>query len=293
MTRSTTRAAVVETRENVASSHIQVDGRVHAVPRRNYDNIGGAGAVFSSAWDMAQWVRLQLGGGEFEGRRLLEAETVREMHTPHTVIRGDSVLERLFPTTNFRAYGLGWILQDHHGRKLVQHSGSINWTRTQVGMIPAERVGVVVIANLNTSNLQLAVMHRVLDGLLGLPPRDWSAEYLELARRADERAAASRHEVEAARVTGTRPSLDLERYAGVYTSDLFGEMRLSLDGNRLVIDYAPDYVADVEHWHHDTFRANWRRTGFGHAFVTFALDARGRIATMNVDGLGEFRRTPD
>jgi CubicO group peptidase (beta-lactamase class C family) len=136
MTRSTSRAATVATRDNVASSHVMVDGRVVPVPRRNYDNIGGAGGVFSSAWDMAQWIRLHLGGGAYDGRRLIEAGTVREMHTPHTVIRGDTVSERLFPDTHFRAYGLGWMLQDYRGRKMVYHSGSINWTRTQVGMIP-------------------------------------------------------------------------------------------------------------------------------------------------------------
>jgi CubicO group peptidase (beta-lactamase class C family) len=216
MSRSTSRAGVVETRDNVASSHLRADGRVVAVPRRNYDNIGGAGAVFSSVRDMAQWLRLHLNDGEYDGRRLLNARTVAELHTPQTVILSDTVAQRMFPTTHFRNYGLGWILQDYHGRKLVHHSGSINWTRTHVAMIPSEGIGVVAIANLSSSNLQLAVMYRIMDELLGLPQRDWSAEYLELAQRADERSAASARETEAARVSGTRPSLDLDRYAGSY-----------------------------------------------------------------------------
>ena len=293
MTRSTSRAATVETRDNVATSHVLVDGRAVAVPRRNYDIIGGAGGVFSSVRDMAQWIRLHLGGGVYDGQRLLEAATVREMHTPHTVIRGDTVSERLFPNTHFRAYGLGWMLQDYHGRKMVYHSGSINFTRTQVGMIPEAGVGVVVITNLSTSNLQLALMYRILDELLGLPPRDWNAEYLALAERAETRSAEQTRTVEEARVRGTRPSLEAQRYAGTYTSDVYGETRLAWEDGRLVLRYAPDYTADLSHWHYDTFRAVWRRTGFGRAFVTFALDSRGRVATMNVDGLGEFRRTPD
>jgi hypothetical protein len=240
---------------------------------------------------MAQWLRLHLGGGVYDGRRLLKPATVRELHTPHTVIRSDTLTERLFPTTHFRAYGLGWILQDYHGRKLVHHSGSINFTRTQVGMIPEAGVGVVVITNLASSTLQLALMLRILDALVGLPTRDWSAEYLELARRADARSAAQTRETEAARIRGTRPSLALDGYAGRYVSDLYGEMMLELENDRLVLRYAPDYVADLEHWHHDTFRAAWRRTGFGRAFITFALDARGRAAVMNVDGFGEFRRS--
>jgi CubicO group peptidase (beta-lactamase class C family) len=292
MSRSTSRAAVVETRGNVAESHLRADGRVLAVPRRDYDNIGGAGAVFSSAWDMAQWLRLHLNSGSAGGRQILSPRTVAELHTPQVVIRPDTVAQRMFPATHFRTYGLGWNVQDYHGRRLVHHSGSINWTRTHVALLPEEGIGVVAMANLSSSRLQLAVMYRIVDALLGLPERDWSADYLELARRAEERSARQAQEVEQARVSGTRPSLDLQRYAGTYDSPLHGEMRLGWEDDRLVLRYSPDYTADLSHWHHDTFRAAWRRQGFGTAFVTFALDARGRVASMRVEGLGEFRRVP-
>jgi CubicO group peptidase (beta-lactamase class C family) len=291
MTRSTTRANVVETRDNVAASHTRVGGSVQPVPRRNYDNIGGAGAVFSSVHDMAQWIRLHLNEGSHAGTRLLEPRTVREIFTPHTIIRSDTTAERMFPDTRFRTYGLGWNVQDYHGRRLVHHSGSINWTRTQVGMLPEQNVGVVVITNLSTSNLQLAVMYRVLDAFLGLPARDWSGEYLAIARRGEERSALQAAEVEAARLPGTRPSLAPEAYTGTYESDLFGELTLRQENGRLVLDYSPEYTADLEHWHHDTFRATWRRPGAGRAFATFALDARGRVASLDFGDLGIFRRT--
>lgn len=292
MTRSTTRMAVLATRENVAASHIRHEGRVISIPRRDYDHLGGAGAAFSSAHDLAQWVRLHLNGGVYRGRRLLAEATLKEMHTPQVVMRGDSVNERLFPTTNFRAYGLGWYLRDHHGRKVVHHSGLVNYTGTQVAMVPSERLGVVVISNLGASDVPTSVMYRVIDAFLGVPPRDLSAEYLALQRRANERADARTREVEASRVRGTRPALPLERYAGTYADSLYGEMRIAQENGRLVLHYAPDYVADLEHWHHDTFRAAWRRTGFGHAFVTFALDAASDVASMRVEGYGSFGRRP-
>lgn len=290
MTRSTTRTAVANADTNVSWSHIRVDGRPVAVPRRNYDHIGGAGAIFSSAHDMAQWMRMHLAGGRYAGREILKPETVREMHTPQVVIRGDTVGERMFPTTHFRAYGLGWALQDYHGRKVVNHSGSINWHRTHVAMVPSERIGVVAIANLNTSNLQQALMYRVIDALLGLPERDWSAEYLALARRGDERAAVRAREEEASRLPNTQPSLALQQYAGTYANDVYGEVRVALEDGRLVLRYSDDYTADLGHWHHDTFAATWRRTGFGRSFATFALDSRGRPATLELEELGTLRR---
>ena len=97
----------------------------------------------------------------------------------------------------------------------------------------------------------------VIDALLGLPARDWSAEYLASAQRAQERSAASAEETERGRIPDTQPSLAVADYAGTYTSDLYGDVRLTVQNGRLVLDYAPDYVADLEHWHHDTFRARW------------------------------------
>src|SRR5690606_20525584 len=140
-----------------------------AVPRRNYDNIGGAGAVFSSVHDMAQWLRLHLNDGEYDGARLISSRTMRELHSPQVVVPLDTAAERMFPGTNLRAYALGWNVQDYHGRKLAHHSESINYTSAHVGFIPSEGIGVVVIANLSSSNLQQAFMYRVFDALLGLP----------------------------------------------------------------------------------------------------------------------------
>jgi len=291
MTRTTTKSAVVDGRDNVSASHNRANGRVQVTPRRDYDAIGGAGAAFSSAREMAEWVRLHLNGGTHEGRRLLEEETVREMHTPQTLMPMNDDFRERFPDTHLRAYGLGWYLQDYHGTPLVHHSGSINFTRTHVAMLPEEGVGVVVMANLSTSNLQQALVYRVLDAYLGNPPRDWSSEFLEASEQARERSEERDREAEEARITGTAPSLALDAYAGSYSSDLYGEMPITLEDGGLVLRYAPDYLADLEHWHHDVFRARWRRAGYGSTFLTFTVDPRGRITAMEVEGYGRLDRT--
>jgi CubicO group peptidase (beta-lactamase class C family) len=304
MERSTTRAAVVESRGNVAHSHTVVEGEVRPVPRRDYDAIGGAGAAWSSAWDMARWVRLHLGSGSIDGRRVLDSGVLEEMYVPHTPIPVDTVSKRLFPTNHFQAYGLGWRVQDLHGRKVVQHSGSINYTRTQVTMVPEEGIGVVAMANLSTSNLQLALTHWILDALQGRDPADWSGEYLELARRSRERSEEAEAELEEARLVDVAPSLDPEGYAGSYEDDLFGAIRIEVEGRDgrasavrgetgLVLHYSPEYVADLEHWHQDVFRARWRRPGAGRTFVRFTLDTRGRITAAEVDGFATFTRVND
>ncbi len=213
-----------------------------------------------------------------------------ELHEPQVVIHADTTAERLYPGTNLRAYALGWTVQDYYGHELVHHSGSLNWTRTHVMMVPDEDIGVVVIANLGSSNLQQGLAWRVIDALLGLPERDWSAELLELAERGEARSAQRARELEAGRIPNTTPSLALAKYAGTYRSELYGDVRLRLENGGLVLDYAPDYVADLEHWHHDTFRAAWRRPGYGTDFVTFSLNRAAEAHEVALEGFGEFER---
>lgn len=289
MDRSTPRSTVVDTRSNVTSSHVRRDGRTLVADRRNYDALGPAGSVFSSARDMAQWVRMHLNGGTYEGQRLLEEESIREMHSPQMVMRISENERERFPTRNFSAYGLAWRMQDYHGRKVVQHTGSVNYTRTQVGMIPSENIGFVAMANLSSSSLQSALMYRVFDALLGLPERDWSDEYLAPRReRSDDD-----EEPEDWRIEGTEPSLALREYAGTYTDQLYGDLHIELEGDGLVLRYAPEYVADLEHWHHDTFRVVWRKSWMGRSFVNFTLDSRARVQAADLRGFTAFQATDE
>lgn len=290
MHRSTTRTAEAEARGNVASPHRREGGEVKPAPRRNYDNVGGAGAAFSSVWDMARWLQLHLNRGVAQGRRILQEETLEEMYAAHNPLRADSVARRMFPETIFRAYALGWNVQDYRGRRLLHHSGTLNYTRTHVGFMPEEGIGVVAIANVSPCELQLALMYRILDALLGAEPKDWSALYLEVSRRGWERSAEEARRLEESRITGTSPSLPLEAYAGTYGNDLYGDMKVELENGRLVFRNFDVYTGDLEHWHHDIFRIHWRHPDAGRSFARFRLDERGRITGVEVNEYGELRR---
>lgn len=286
MSRTTTRSAMVDERENVTTSHTRVDGEVTPLYRRNYDALGGAGSMFSSVHDMAQWMRLHLASGAFEGEQLIDSSVVAEMHEPQVVIGVGSSDRRLFPDRLFSAYGLGWRIHDYLGRKVVQHTGTVNYTRTQVAMMPSESIGFVAMSNLTTSELHTALMYRVFDALLDAPETDWSGRYLAL----DQESSGDSESAGPVRVDGTQPTFDLERYAGTYSDPLYGDAVVEIVDGGLVLRYSPEYVADLEHWHYDTFRATWRPTGFGSTFATFSLDHLGEIEEMELRGFTTFER---
>ena len=240
---------------------------------------------------MAQWIRLQLGEGEYEGRRLLSEGVIREMHTPQTVVRMDRQTEEMYPETHFMAYGMGWRLQDYRGRKVVRHGGALDGMRTHVGLIPEEELGVVVITNFTVSQVPQAIMYHIFDAFLGPRDKDWSAVMLAASRRSQARADSVRRTEEGERVPDTHPALPLEGYVGTYEDGLYGSVVVRVEDERLVVEVGPQFVGDLAHWHYDTFRSTWRDWTLGRAWVTFRLGRDGKAESVTVSGFGDFRKT--
>lgn len=292
MRRTRTSVRGLEALGNLATPHGRIDGAVTPIAWRNFDNVGGAGSMVSSVHDMAQWLRLQLGEGVHDGRRLLSDSAIREMRTAHTAIPTGPDDERVFPETHLRAYGLGWFLEDYRGRLMVRHSGSLDGMRTHVVLLPEEELGVVVMTNIAESRVPQAVAWHIVDRYLGPRDRDWSAVLLAEARRDRERADSAAARREAERLEGTRPTHPLAELAGRYESALYGTALVELTDDALRLTIGPSYAGTLEHWHLNTFRATWDDRYFGRDFVGFALDRMGRVAELDVAGFGPFRRVP-
>ena len=92
---------------------------------------------------------------------------------------------------------------------------------------------------------------------------------------------------------GTQPSHTLAQFAGRFVDSLYGEMTVREEGGHLVLRFGDWAIADLEHWHYDTFRAVWRDREFGTDFATFVTDVGGKIATLVVKDLAEFGRAEE
>jgi CubicO group peptidase (beta-lactamase class C family) len=294
MTSTSTSITALVNATDVAAPHARLADNVQVVARRNVDNMAPAAAINSNAVDMAQWVRLQLGNGVYQNQRLISSVTVREMHSPQTIIELEDELEKLYPEAHFLSYGMGWFLSDYRGRKVVEHGGGIDGMKAEVAMIPAEGLGIVILTNLHGTNFTQALMFKVFDLFLGGPPRDWSSELLNATKGRAEEARAIEQRRQAERVKGTSPSLALNRYAGTYENELYGEARIAVERDKLVVRFGPNFTGDLEHWNYDAFRVTWRDPIQGHGLLNFRLSALGgRIGTMLIENIGEFTPVPD
>jgi hypothetical protein len=175
----------------------------------------------------------------------------------------------------------------------VDHGGAIDGMRALVAMIPEEKLGLVILTNLNGNVLPQALMFKIFDSYLGAPQRDWSSEMLKVVKGLEETAKAQEKKSEAERVKGTSPSLPLDRYSGTYKSDMYGEIKVAVENGKLLTTFGPNFTGDLEHWHFDTFRVNWRDRMQGKGFVSFRLNRQGKVDELNVENLTDFTRVPD
>lgn len=285
----------LEGRANVARPHRLVRDTLQVIPYRNIDNVGPAGSINSSVTDMTRWVRMQLDSGRANGRTIVSLGGFLEMRRPHTVIPLDTGARRANPYRHLRSYGLGWFLEDFRGREVVHHGGNIDGMSALVAMMPEERVGIVVLTNMNGSGLPAALMYRVFDQLLGVRPRDWSAEGRADVQRAIARGRQALARTDSSRVANTRPSLALDAYAGAYADSLYGQVRVAHESGALTISAGPAFQGTLEHWHFDTFLVRWSTVPQeGRAFATFAIDRTGKPGqlTLDLEGPITFQRMP-
>jgi CubicO group peptidase (beta-lactamase class C family) len=296
MRRSSTSTLALEGDDNVATPHHPFDdGMIRPIAYRNLDNVAPAGSINSSVLEMTRWMRMLLSGGSFEGTPVLPDSVVETMVTPAIVYPVPPIYEELFPSTHFSMYGLGLGLRDYLGRKMVTHTGGIDGMLSQVTMIPEEGLGIVVLTNTTNGGAYNAVTFRILDALLDGPERDWSERFLGLVRRQEEAAERRTQQRLASRVPDTRPSLDLDGYAGTYEDAMYGRVRVRLEDGRLVLQRHA-LTADLEHWHYDTFVARWRdpvmADGPG-TLITFVLENDGTTRALQAEDLADFARVAD
>ena len=130
------------------------------VPFENLDSIGPSGSIVSNVSDMAQWVRLLLGRGEYNGQRLVSEKQIGETWKKQMRIQG-----RIY-------YGFGWMLRKWNRLKVVEHGGSTGGFNAQVTLLPSKNCGYVLLTNINNTPLRQGSIRLVFDTLFGEIKKD-------------------------------------------------------------------------------------------------------------------------
>ena len=215
-------AEAIEAAANHASGHRWTpDGAIEVpfTPSFPYE-FGGAGAINSNVDDMARWLRLHLGNGVFEGKRLVSAENLAFTRTPKVGV-SDTI-----------SYALGWAIRATPNGRVIWHSGSTDSFGAYAGFLPDKDVGVVVLTNESNVGLPDAIGEWLFDRLMDNPAVDNVA-----ARLAAARARFETSEKLFARPANPRPLPPLGPLAGDFASPVFGKVSVREEGGALTVAF--------------------------------------------------------
>lgn len=288
MTRSGTKQTDWKRTDNYATNHMVIDDELQAIVWEPYDAMGPAGSITSTARDLAQWMRLQLGDGTVDGRRVLSAETIKEMHTPAMVeTPGFAEAPPINEESGF-SFGLGWGVYHYNGYQIIEKGGARAGVRSVVMLIPEKNVGVAVLANRNLTYQPEAVRGWILEAYAGQAKEDFQ-EKIQQAGKAAEQLFNTPQPKGA---TENGPSVPLKALAGAYENDLYGRLEIILKDEKLSWKTGPsEFGAGVTHTGYDNFLLQFPEGIIAIPEpVTFIIDETGKPVRLATETYGTFDR---
>lgn len=205
-----------------------------------------AGAIHTSAADIANWMKFLLAEGEFAGERLLSAARLHEMWMPRV---HESAPE--FPEFGHIHYGLGFRVSTYRGARTIGHSGGWMGWSSLMRLMPELNLGITVLTSASANPLPAILINRIADRAGGHEPVAWLERFRDLRRKALAQQK-SEDDARAARPPGKPSSRDLVDYVGAYQHPAYGRMLITANSNGLHWSWR-GMQAPLSHRHHDTF----------------------------------------
>ena len=293
MSESTTGLKAFKETVNLGLPHARFDGQVVALdkdwPFQHWVyTYGPAGGINSNVLDMAQWLRLHLGQGVFDGSRLISAKNMDFVHTPKTIVAvGEKGLQMSAarPLMGHSAfYAQGWIYVYDRPYDIIWHNGGTTGCKSVVAFVPQAGIGIVVLSNLGGTLAPEVLAQWFFDRCFGAEEKDWNQVALEASKESSQEAAAKASEPS----DPSSPALDWSAYTGAYRNDAYGEVEVSSDQKGLVLTIGPDRVKIyLEHLVRDTFRCNIPNLPIEELQARFQVSALGIAETLSVEGMND------
>jgi CubicO group peptidase (beta-lactamase class C family) len=236
-----------------------------------------AGAINTSVADLASWMRLHLGKGEFHGEHLLPAQLIDALHAPrvHYIEPGPAELGAAH-------YGLGFRCQSYRGDRCVFHGGGWPGWGALMTLLPDLGIGVAVLTNRSPSDVLRTLAWHIFDRLRGREPIDWRERGHKRREQAIAQIQVDKDAWEKVRHANARPAHDLAAYAGDYEHTAYGLMSIKEQGGELHWSWRGMF-ATMTHRHYETFELPEvpDRLHPDRLAITFLTDREGNIVSLS------------
>lgn len=290
MTHSTTGAKAFFSSEDLALGYrvyYDNDGDSLAVsPRDDREDaytwlsaVAPAAFVMTTAKDMANWLKMHLQHGQFNGKEVISRKNHSYLFYPQTITSYDS--------TKMTAYAQGWTIEQSTKCQYIRHTGLAYGYTSLVGLVPEMNLGFAILTNNgSTSDAQAAIARQLIDMYLGINDRDYSKEYL--SDYIDDSKPKEDKDAKKEPTIVPQP-LKNSAYAGQYEKEVFGTATVYEKGGVLYFKLN-NVDSALEHKSGNEF--TFRVPGAGRFTLTFTME-KGRVQslTFNIgDPIGQFKK---
>jgi len=95
--------------------------------------------------------------------------------------------------------------------------------------------------------------------------------------------AQATQRLEASRPKDATPSVPLDRYAGHYSNEMYGDVNVDVAAaDKIVLQYGAGRVGDLEPWSRDAYKIVWRGKREGSGLVQFIVDPIGTVRSLRL-----------
>ena len=156
--------------KNAAMPYAQKDGKIFRVDEVVGKASNPCGGLYTNLDSLERWIRMLLGEGELEGKRIISKEGFAELIKPNVVIPG----KPSHPKEMQQSYAMAWINSIYKGKLLISHSGSTNGFNSMVGFFPEENAAFALSVNTVDTPAYSCLKYLLCDLLLNDVEEDYS-----------------------------------------------------------------------------------------------------------------------
>lgn len=273
---------------NVIDPHVPIDGKLKIISRYKLHTFDAAAGLYASVNDLSNWLILQMNKGKFDGKQIFSEKVANEMWTPQTIQPNKPVAPYF---SNFKTYGLGWVLNDVKGKLQVSHTGGLEGIVTQTLMIPELKLGIVVLTNQQAGSAFTAISNTIKDSYLGMPEFDHVTDLANKMRQRESDADKVTDEVWAtvSRNIKDKKTPDWKPLLGTFKDNWFGDVVFSVEKGKLYMasKRSPQLTGEVFFYKDKNYVVKWDNRYF-HADAHIFWDGSDHFTMKPISPLTDF-----
>ena len=287
-----TYAAVSKARANklmVADSYLfspEKESIIRSPIDKHDNNMQSAGGMVTSLNDLSRWLRVNINNGKLDGKQVIPADVMQTVHTGYVdTLREDP------PFTGSGKYGLGWQIGKYRDENVTYHHGGFAGWSSHVSFMPDRKIGVAVMINESTAGGRVGhlLATYAYDRLLS---KDTNESYARQLQEVSDRYGKMKQQMIGSfksRASRTSQlSRPLSEYTGRYSSDMLGNIDISVEGNTLRVRMGYLNVISTPFTKKETIRVEMT-PGEGEV-IEFNTGTDGKVNSLTYAGMAFVRK---